>query len=466
MSLQPRRLLIVLLLGGSAVWAGASENDRQMPELVVDATPVSQGGAVLSYADALQPAQEAVVSVYSTKNVRSVVPLPRVGVPDRDSEQRGLGSGVVVSPDGYILTNNHVVEGADRIDVLLGDGRKLAATVIGTDPLTDIAVIKIEAADLPVITLADSDNLRVGDVVFAIGNPLEVGQTVTMGIVSAKGRHVGILDEVKGYEDFIQTDAAINMGNSGGALVDARGRLVGVNSAILSTNGSELGGSIGIGFAVPVNLATRIMRSLIETGTVVRGYLGISVDALPSDLLASYQLNPNTKGVVVTLVEADTPADRAGLKLDDVLVAVDGKSVTSRDELRVLIAQKSPDTVVQLKLFRDGEEKVVDVALGRLEDGSIRADEILPGVGVEAIDEEIRALLQLDDQLEGLLITRVETDSAYRSKLEEGMIINRINRDFVTDLESGREAIETGINRFYVYREGNLNLSIIGIEVK
>ncbi|MFY7851451.1 MAG: S1C family serine protease, partial [Brevundimonas sp.] len=202
-------------------------------------------------------------------------------LPERESRQEGLGSGVIVSPDGYILTNNHVIEGADELKVTLADDRDFPARIVGTDPKTDVAVLKIEAEGLPVLTLADSDRVRVGDIAFAVGNPLGVGQTVTMGIVSAKGRsRLGLLERVSGYEDFIQTDAAINMGNSGGALIDARGRLIGVNSAIISPSR----GNIGIGFAIPVNLARFIMNSLVETGAVARGYLGVTSDTLTAEL--------------------------------------------------------------------------------------------------------------------------------------------------------------------------------------
>ena len=230
----------------------------------VDSSELGPGadaaGRVQSYADVLEPVQRAVVSVYSTKIIKeriAINPFFRQffgNIPDqeRESRQEGLGSGVIVSADGYILTNNHVVEGADELKVTLADDRDFMAKVVGTDPKTDVAVLKIEAEGLPTVTLADSDKLRVGDVVFDVGNPLGVGQTVTMGIISAKGRSkLGLLENVSGYEDFIQTDAAINMGNSGGALVDARGRLIGINSAIITPSR----GSVGIGFAIPVNLA-------------------------------------------------------------------------------------------------------------------------------------------------------------------------------------------------------------------
>ena len=245
MKLLIRAGLLALLFATPPAFAAAApkpETPRTMPVLVIDDTPIGKTPIVTSYADALEPAQNAVVTIYISKNATPENALARQlfgeGFPGKQNlEESGLGSGVIISADGYILTNNHVVTGADRIEVSRVGDQKIKATLIGADPKTDIAVIKIEGENLPVITLADSDKLRVGDVVFAIGNPLGVGQTVTMGIVSAKGRQIRLLDtaESKGFEDFIQTDAAINMGNSGGALVDAKGRLVGVNSAILST---------------------------------------------------------------------------------------------------------------------------------------------------------------------------------------------------------------------------------------
>ena len=287
--------------------AGAKEAPAPKPTLKTDPSPVGDGktGVVVSYADVIEPVQKTVVSIYSKKTVRHRLPpyfRQFFGEQDRESQEEGLGSGVIVSPNGYILTNNHVVEGADGLRVALSDDREFTGKIIGTDPKTDVAVIKIEADNLPAITLADSDRLRVGDVVFAVGNPLAVGQTVTTGIVSAKGRKVHLLDDVQGYEDFIQTDAAINMGNSGGALVDAKGRLIGINSAMMSTNN----GSMGIGFAVPINLASSVMQSLIATGTVARGYMGIGVEHLTPELAEA--MGKDAKGMVISKLEAGSPA--------------------------------------------------------------------------------------------------------------------------------------------------------------
>ena len=393
-----------------------------MPTLKLDSSPVKDGKSplVTTYADVIEPAQTAVVSVYSKKIVRqrmAVNPLLRQffgdSLPDQEQArpEEGLGSGVIVSPDGYILTNNHVVEGADELKVLLADEREIIAKVIGADPKTDIAVIKIEADKLPVVTLADSDNIRVGDVVFAVGNPLGVGQTVTMGIVSAKGRSVGILEEVAGYESFIQTDAAINMGNSGGALVDAKGRLVGINSAILSPSR----GNIGIGFAVPINLAATVMHSLIETGSVSRGYLGVASQTLSADHAEALGLSRETKGVMVTDVYPNTPAESAGIERGDVILSINNKAVTSLRDLRVLIAQTAPGSKVKLKISRDGKDRTIEAALGKLDE---KPDELLSGVEVTPLTPEARRRLNIPTRLNGLLVTTVAEDSEYADRLD------------------------------------------------
>lgn len=426
---------------------------RKAPELKIDNTPVSDGRAslVTSYADVVEPIQKAVVSVYSKKLVREQLAInPFTGriVGGGQREEDGLGSGVIVSADGYILTNNHVVEGADELKVLLADERELIAKVIGADPKTDIAVIKIEAENLPTVTLADSDRLRVGDIVFAIGNPLEVGQTVTMGIVSAKGRNVKILEEVQGYESFIQTDAAINMGNSGGALVDAKGRLVGINSAILSPSR----GSIGIGFAVPINLAASIMRSLVETGSVVRGYLGVTTSPITPDDAVSLGLPKNFRGLVIDDVVKDGPADKAGLKIGDVVSSMNDKVLTTFEEWRFTIAQMAPGTKVRLKILRKGKEQTVEATLGRLDE---RPNEILTGVEVAPLTPAQRQrLLRGRESGEVLVIVKVDENSPYADRLGEGMVILQIDGEEVTDVATARKLLVPGKHSVLVYRNG------------
>jgi serine protease Do/serine protease DegQ len=353
---------------------------------------------------------------------------------------------VIVTSDGYILTNNHVVEGADELKITLADDRDFIGKVIGTDPKTDIAVLKIEAKDLPTITLADSDKLRVGDVVFAVGNPLGVGQTVTMGIISAKGRSkLGLLENVAGYEDFIQTDAAINMGNSGGALVDARGRLIGINSAILSPSR----GNIGIGFAIPVNLASFIMNSLVETGAVARGYLGVSSDTLTADVAVQLGLPKDTRGVVVTDLDPESPAEKAGLKRSDVILSINNHPITNWEELRLLVSQLVPESKATLKVMRDGKSRTLDVMLGKVIENP---SELLTGVDVAPLTADLRRQMGIQDgRVNGLVITSIADDSPFRGQLAPGMIILEVNRWPVPDLRTAGEKLVAGRNLLAVY---------------
>ncbi len=432
--------------GGSEKKAGSIATTKKKPEVVVDSSPVNQGqqGVVVSYADVVEPVQKAVVSIYSTKIIKERVQVnpffrqlfPGLQDQERESRQEGMGSGVIVTADGYILTNNHVVEGADELKVSLSDDREFVAKVIGTDPKTDVAVIKIEAEKLPTVNLADSEKLRVGDVVFAVGNPLGVGQTVTMGIVSAKGRNkVGILDG--GYEDFIQTDAAINMGNSGGALTDARGRLVGINSAILSPSR----GNIGIGFAIPINLAASIMNSLVLTGTVSRGYLGVkSPDSVTPDVAEQLGLPKDTKGVLITEIDPDSPAEKAGVRRTDVILGVDGHPVTSLEDLRLRISQMVPGSVAKLKVMREGEEKILEVTLGSLNENP---NELFSGVSVAPLNPEIRRRVGLmDNRVSGLVVTEMTEESPLRGRLAVDVVIVEVNRVPVTDLPTAKKSLK------------------------
>ncbi len=429
------------------------------PVLKVDRTPVSEGKAplVASYADVVEPVQKAVVSIYSTKIVHqqvSVNPLLSQLFPnqipsvDRESKEEGLGSGVIISGDGYILTNNHVIEGADSLTVMLSDDRRFTAKVIGSDQKTDIAVVKIEATSLPSVTLADSDRLRVGDIVFAVGNPLGVGETVTMGIVSAKGRNqLGLLEE-GGYENFIQTDASINMGNSGGALVDAKGRLIGINCAIISPSR----GNIGIGFAVPINLAASVMNSLVSTGTVTRGYLGISSQPLTPDIADQLGLAKETKGVIVADITPGSPAEKAGFKSSDVVLSVDGKPISSSEELRLIVAETTPNTKISLGVFRNGKPLTVDVTLGVLAE---KPNELLPGVTVERLTDELRRKLAIDRRVNGLIITAIDKNSPYADHLAPNMVIMEINRNAVTDVAAAKTLlVQPGRNLFFIFYQG------------
>lgn len=464
----------------------AVERDRrreaEKPEIRVDSEAVQNrtGAAVATYADVVEAAQKAVVSVNITKIItqrRPVNPLfdhffgdrvPR----ERESREQGIGSGVIVSKNGYILTNNHVVEGADVLNVTLPDEREFTARVIGTDPQTDVAVIKVDAEDLPALTLADSDKMRVGDVVFAIGNPLGIGQTVTMGIVSALGRNnLGLLDreDQVGYENFIQTDAAINMGNSGGALIDAKGRLAGINTAIVSTTR----GNIGIGFAIPINLASMVMHSLVETGSVSRGFLGVNVDPLTASLAEAMGLRKEARGVIVTQVEPGSPADKAGLRRGDAILSINGRTIASRQDLRLFISQFAPGTEVEVRTMRidskgrghgadQPKEMELTIKLGRRanETGS---NEILPGVTVAPVTDEVRERLSLEDRVRGLVVTEVATNSPFAEQFVPNVVILEINRVAVNDPEAAREAIVRGQNNLFLvyYRRAYRYLPVL-----
>ena len=324
---------------------------------------VTRVAAAGSYADAVASATPAVVNVYTTKEVqrrqKPVDPLYRYFFGDpRGGADRvaSLGSGVIATADGYILTNNHVVQAADEIAVALADGRQFAATLVGADPESDLAVLKVDATGLPVITFGHDDVLKVGDIVLAIGNPFDVGQTVTMGIVSALGRtNLGI----NTYENFIQTDAAINQGNSGGALVDASGNLVGITPAIFS----RTGGSIGIGFAIPATLVRQVMNDLIKTGKVTRGYFGVEPEDVTPEAAELLKLT-RIDGVLLKGVQRASPAGRAGLEPGDVIVAINGEKVANSQKMLNQIAQLPPGTNASVRIVRSGKEVDVPVMVG------------------------------------------------------------------------------------------------------
>ena len=320
-------------------------------------------GGMGSFSSAAKIASAAVVSINTSKaaakNPQSDDPWFKFffGDQGRDEPQGGLGSGVIISASGYILTNNHVVEGADEIEVILNDSRKAKAKVIGTDPDTDLAILKIDLDKLPVIVLGNSDALLVGDPVLAIGNPFGVGQTVTGGIVSALGRNkLGI----NTFENFIQTDAAINPGNSGGALVDASGNLIGINTAIYSRSG----GSMGIGFAIPVSTAKQVMESIIKTGSMTRGWIGVEVQEISPALAESFKLK-DTRGAIIAGVLRNGPADKAGVKPGDVLLGIEDKVVTDPQNMLTLVAGLQPGAPARLKLRRGQEELEVKVLVGK-----------------------------------------------------------------------------------------------------
>ena len=428
------------------------------PAIKMDTTALERSPQLgTSFAPVVKKAAPSVVNIFSTHIVH-LRPNPffrqffgdQFGPNDNREitrRQQSLGSGVIISPDGYILTANHVVEDADEIKVAVGDSdtKKFTARIVGTDPPTDVAVLKIDAKDLPAVTLGDSDQLEVGDVVLAIGNPFGVGQTVTKGIVSALGRNFHGSDQ---YQDFIQTDAAINPGNSGGALVDAEGRLVGINTAIItSSRGSE-----GVGFAVPINMARHVMERLISGGRVVRGYLGILPQDITPDFAQEFKL-PDQNGALVGDVEAGTPAQAAGIKSGDVITEINGKKVTDANSLRLTVSDLAPGTRVSVKLIRDGHEKTVTVALAELPgqtgenengqsgSGSVTSKtDALDGVTVADLDQDARQQLRLPDSIQGVVVTDVDPDSnSADAGLQRNDVIVEINHHPVTNADRAVE---------------------------
>jgi serine protease Do len=438
--------LVFAAASGIAVWAREKPAPRPPLKMQIDAKPIDRANSArVSYSAVVKKTSPGVAYVFTSKKVRrpdvenplfSDPALRRYfGVPPgaapRDSIQQGLGSGVIVTTDGYILTNNHVVDGADEVKVAFGEPRKeFVATVVGRDEKADVAVLKVEATGLPAITLGDSDQLEVGDTVLAIGNPFGVGMTVTHGIVSAVGRGgFGIED----YEDFIQIDAPINPGNSGGALLDSDGRLVGINTAIMSSTG----GSNGIGFAIPINLVRSIVEQLVSTGRVNRGFLGVTTQALTADLAKQFEVE---RGALVTEVSPDSAAQKAGLESGDIITRVNTTDISDPRGLALAVSRVAPDTEVTVIYLREGKKTTVKVKLGRQSDQAGQSlsggtpddgsDEgVLNGVGVSDITTEVRTQLHMPEDVIGALITQVDPESASsRAGLEEGDIILELDR--------------------------------------
>jgi len=437
MKLQPSFARLAALL--AALWLSPTAS-AQSPDLSVDATPLSQSDRpVTSFAPVIRKVSPSVVNIYTNKISRSAQGngsfqnpnMPFFGMPpERIPRQRlesSLGSGVIVSRDGYILTNHHVIEGADQILVALQDNQTpFEARLIGTDPQTDIAVVKIEIQDAPAITLADSDLVEVGDIALAIGNPFGIGQTVTMGIVSAKGRRgMGIVD----YEDFIQTDASINPGNSGGALVDAKGRLIGINQSILS----RTGGNQGVGFSVPINLAKQVMASLVANGRVERGHLGVVVQPVTAELAEAFGLK-DKNGALVGEVAAGSPADETGLKPGDVIVQINGKKVEDSADLRLMVAQITPGSEAEVLVVRNGQPRSFKIRIGSLSNPknsrpTESGDSPLAGLDLRDLDPNLRLRLGIPANLPGAVVSGIEADStAARAGLQPGDVIFEANQ--------------------------------------
>jgi serine protease Do len=462
-----RALMVALAFTFSIITSEAqtvskASSPRSLPES-------ANVGPQYSYAAVVSRVMPAVVTVRSDRRVRQAQQFPFTDDPffreffgDRsrnqsqqspETLQRGVGSGVIVSADGYLLTNQHVIDGAEGIKVDLNDGRSFDAKIIGSDKPSDLAVLKINATNLPVLPLGDSDHVSVGDVVLAVGNPLGVGQTVTMGIISAKGRQTGISSG--SFEDFLQTDAAINHGNSGGALVNATGELVGINSQILSPSG----GSIGLGFSIPSNMARNVMDQLIRTGKVRRGQLGIIVQKVSTDMAASLGLK-EARGVIVSQIQPGTAAERAGLKQGDVITTFNGVAVDTPNALRNQIASLAPDTNVRISIMRDNREQQLNARLGEFREetpanrdssangNASSRDMGKLGIAVEPLTADARARLDLAASAAGVLVGEVDpVGPAARAGIERGDVIEQVNRQPVHSAQEIKTALERSGNR-------------------
>lgn len=480
-------LSVVFLVGGALgliAWALAGHSkfghEKLVPVFVSRAVgaAASEGVNSTGFAPVLKPVLPAVVSVASSR----IVKIPQnqffndpffqqffghqfQRAPRQEREQ-GLGSGVIISADGYILTNNHVIEKATEIKVILSDKREFPGKVVGADPKTDVAVVKINATGLPTVTLGDSTKLQVGDYAFAIGNPFGVGETATMGIISATGRN-GL--DIEDYEDFIQTDASINPGNSGGALLDAHGNVIGINTAILSGNS---GGNQGIGFAIPINMAKYVMDQILKHGKVVRGYIGVGIQELTPDLAKAFNV-PAEKGAIVGNVEPNSPGAKADLQRGDVITELNGEPVTGANDLRLKVAAMAPGTTVHLKAIRNGETRDVSVTLGEAPSGKgpgtntegPAENSPMSGVHVDELTNDIRQQLGLGPDVKGVVVAEVPDGSpASEAGLQRGDVIEQVNRHPANSVgeyqrlirEAGARAVILLVNH-----EGNTGFAVV-----
>ncbi|HEY0459193.1 MAG TPA: DegQ family serine endoprotease [Pyrinomonadaceae bacterium] len=454
------------LFSGDAPAAPETQTQTQAPPppLVVD-------GVRTSYADVVEKTSPAVVRIDSERKSKQQPQQFPFGDDDffkqfvprqapqqqRPQIERGTGSGVIVSADGSVLTNHHVIDGAEKITVRMQDGKTFEAKVVGSDPPSDLAVLKIETSNLPFLTLGNSDSVRVGDIVLAIGNPLGIGQTVTAGIISAKGRRTGLSDG--SFEDFLQTDAPINRGNSGGALVNLAGELIGINSQILSSG--QNGGSIGIGFSIPSNMAKSVMEQLLKDGKVHRGMLGVNIQNITEDLAKSLDLK-DTKGVLVSNVRAGGAADKAGLKNGDIITAINGEKVEDGNILRNKVAGTMPGTDIKLSVVRNGQEQEFvarldefDTETASKENQQNQDNEENPskssgklGLDLKPLTTDDAKKLQLPGGTTGLVVTDVDQNGAAAEEgISRGDVILEVNRQPVETLEDMQSALEKSGDR-------------------
>jgi len=496
-------------------------------KLTKDAAPLPNGGQIqMSYANVAEKILPSVVTIFSSAPVKTptadkIPPQLRpffyrfFGVPDEDfgmdendeqqpprrrgqpqqppeqdeipeHQNRGVGSGVIITSDGYILTNNHVIEDAKKIEVAVPDGentKNYTAEIIGNDPLTDVALIKIEAKGLKPATLGDSNMLRVGDVVLAAGAPMELPRSITQGIVSALGRsNEGIVRKgrMTGYEDFIQTDASINPGNSGGPLVDGLGRVIGINTAILSKSGMNA----GIGFAIPVNMVMRIAEDLLDDGSVQRGYLGVQITDVTPQFAKQYNIGDQA-GALVTQVGAESPAEKAGLQVEDIVIGINGQKVDGSSRLRLIVSSLKPGSSVPMDILRNGQKMTVNATLEALPEealaevgpgrsiprggagkgGANVAEELVTGVMVQNLSQPLRERHDIPKEIQGVIVTKVDPDSrAAAMGLEEGDVITHINRQLVPSAAEARTLAKGSEQSVLLrlYRKGDTMLLMIG----
>ena len=459
-------VIVIALIGGGILASGlknwTGQNVFGASSLALTAghghEPVALGSFANGFSDVLKPVLPAVVNIHTSKVVKQ---KPQQQSPffndpffqqffgdrgqggeQRPEREQSLGSGVIVTSDGMILTNNHVIDGASDIKVDLSDKREFTAKLVGTDPKSDVAVLKIDATNLPTLSIGESSHLQVGDMVFAVGDPFGVGETATMGIVSATGRSgLGI----ENYEDFIQTDASINPGNSGGAMVDLHGDLIGINTAIVTGGG---GGNQGIGFAIPISMARSVMDQIVSHGKVVRGYLGVYIQNVDPAIAKQFGLSDN-RGVLIGDVSADTPGAKAGLKRGDVILALNGQPTSGADQLRLHISQMPPGSTAKLQIYRDGKTQDVDVTLGELpaeKAASTGSDETsqggLEGVDVQELTPDIARELNLPPATHGVVVGSVDPSSAAAEVgLDRGSVIEEVNHKPVTNIQQYKQAV-------------------------
>lgn len=465
------RKVLILSTVTALMLSAAAINFKEAPKDIKRVMPGNGQNMVLSFYDAVKEAKKSVVNISTKKRIRvpsmGMNPLfndpffkqffgPMFRSIPRERIERALGSGVIVSEDGYIVTNNHVVNDADEVTVSLpGSKKEYKAKVVGKDPLTDLAVIKIDAKHLNAIKLGDSSKLKTGDVVFAIGNPFGIGETVTQGIVSGLNRsNVGI----NTYENFIQTDAAINPGNSGGALVDSRGALIGINSAIITRSG----GNNGIGFAIPVNMMKDVVKKLIEKGKIERGYLGVVIEDLTNSLKDVYS---HDYGAVIVSVQKDSAAKAAGLKRGDLIIEVDGKKIKNASDLKSAIAAKSPGERVEVKYERDRRVYTTYVKLKeRPENFNSGTQKEMLGLSLQNLDEKTKKMYHIPDNVNGVIVMDVKPDSkAEKAGFRRGDIIEAIEDMDIKNIKDFKEALRKykGPKRVYVLRRGGYPLILV-----